>query len=96
MGDDVFSPMLLTARSPVAIEITDSTILSAIETLKPRFRPVVLWIGLHEYSYKAASSSLRVPVGRVMTRLSRVASNTAASVERFGVWLRIAAGAASP
>ena len=61
----------LVAPQPVPQSLTDSDILSALDTLPIQFREALLLIDVEEFSYKEASEILRVPIGTVMSRLSR-------------------------
>jgi RNA polymerase sigma-70 factor, ECF subfamily len=51
--------------------LTDSAILSALDDLPEQFRAVVLLTDVEEFSYKEASEILNIPIGTVMSRLSR-------------------------
>jgi len=56
---------------PVPEELTDQDILSALDGIPPEFRAVVLLADVQEFSYKETAEILRVPMGTVMSRLSR-------------------------
>lgn len=49
----------------------DEGLAAALAELDPRFRAVVLLVDVHELSYAEAAAALGVPVGTVMSRLSR-------------------------
>ena len=51
--------------------LTDEEILCALDRVPQDFRAVVLLVDVDEFSYKEASSILNVPIGTVMSRLSR-------------------------
>lgn len=51
--------------------LTDVAILSALDALPEQFRAVVLLTDVEEFSYKEASEILNIPIGTVMSRLSR-------------------------
>ena len=55
----------------VAEEITDSEILAALDEIPADFRSVVLLVDVEEFSYKEVAEILAVPIGTVMSRLSR-------------------------
>ena len=59
--------------APVAIsdKLTDADILSALEKIPADYRAVVLLVDVEEFAYKEASEILSVPIGTVMSRLSR-------------------------
>jgi len=56
---------------PVPEELTDTDVLSALDGIPPEFRAVVLLADVQEFSYKEIAGILRVPMGTVMSRLSR-------------------------
>ena len=51
--------------------ITDEQMLAALGEVAQDFRAVVLLIDVEEFSYKEAAGILNVPIGTVMSRLSR-------------------------
>jgi RNA polymerase sigma-70 factor (ECF subfamily) len=51
--------------------ITDEQMLAALTEVPHDFRSVVLLIDVEEFSYKEAAGILNVPIGTVMSRLSR-------------------------
>lgn len=61
----------IVAEPPVPQEIRDEDVLSALEKLPVEFREVVLLADVQEFSYKEIAESLKVPLGTVMSRLSR-------------------------
>ena len=58
-----------TARVPE--HITDEAILAALGAVPQDFRSVVLLVDVEEFSYKETAGILNVPIGTVMSRLSR-------------------------
>ena len=56
---------------PVPEQITDEEMLAALALVPQDFRAVVLLVDVEEFSYKDAAGILNVPVGTVMSRLSR-------------------------
>ena len=56
---------------PLPEKITDEEMLAAITEVPQDFRAVVLLIDVEEFSYKEAAGILNVPIGTVMSRLSR-------------------------
>src|SRR5689334_2162533 len=56
---------------PVPENITDEQMLAALAEIPPDFRSVVLLTDVEEFSYKEAAGILDVPIGTVMSRLSR-------------------------
>jgi RNA polymerase sigma-70 factor (ECF subfamily) len=55
-------------------KLTDRGILAALDRLPEPFREVVLLVDVEEFSYKEAAEIARVPVGTIMSRLSRARS----------------------
>lgn len=56
---------------PIPENITDQQMLAALDEVPQDFRSVVLLIDVEEFSYKEAAGILDVPIGTVMSRLSR-------------------------
>lgn len=61
----------LTYSPPVADHLTDQEILAALERIPGDFRSVVLLVDVEEFAYKEAADILQIPIGTVMSRLSR-------------------------
>jgi RNA polymerase sigma-70 factor (ECF subfamily) len=61
----------LAAPEPVADELKDEQILAALDKIPADYRSVVLLVDVEEFAYKEASQILRIPIGTVMSRLSR-------------------------
>ena len=59
------------ADPPVPEHVTDQALLAALDQVPQDFRSVVLLVDVEEFSYKDAAGILGVPVGTVMSRLSR-------------------------
>jgi RNA polymerase sigma-70 factor (ECF subfamily) len=58
--------------SPPPLEhITDEEVLAALEEIPQEFRAAVMLVDVEEFSYKEAAGILNVPIGTVMSRLSR-------------------------
>jgi RNA polymerase sigma-70 factor (ECF subfamily) len=69
--DEDFADLPLRAPEPVPTTLSDGDILSALDRLPQQFREVVLLVDVEEFSYKETSGILEVPIGTVMSRLSR-------------------------
>jgi len=59
------------AHQPVHDNLTDEAILAALDRLSVQFRAVLVLVDVEERSYKEASEILDVPLGTVMSRVSR-------------------------
>jgi len=64
-------PDALAATPPVPQEIRDGDILQALAKIPSDFREVVLMADVQEFSYKEIAETLGIPLGTVMSRLSR-------------------------
>lgn len=56
---------------PVPQHLSDEDVLAALEKISVQYREVVLLADVQEFSYKEVAATLGVPVGTVMSRLSR-------------------------
>lgn len=61
----------LTYSPPVPDRLTDEEILAALDAIPSDFRSVVLLVDVEEFAYKEAADILQIPIGTVMSRLSR-------------------------
>ena len=59
------------AEPVVPQEIRDEDVLNALEKVAVEFREIVLLADVEEFSYKEIAETLRIPLGTVMSRLSR-------------------------
>ncbi len=59
------------AVPPVPQDIRDDDILRALERIPVEFREVVLMADVEDFSYKEIAETLKIPLGTVMSRLSR-------------------------
>ena len=57
--------------APLPDAVTDTEILRALDSIPEDFRAAVLLVDVEEFSYKEAAEILGVPIGTVMSRLSR-------------------------
>ena len=55
----------------VAEQVTDGEILNALDEIPAEFRAVVLLVDVEEFAYKEVAGILSIPIGTVMSRLSR-------------------------
>jgi RNA polymerase sigma-70 factor (ECF subfamily) len=74
---------------PLPDHITDEEMMAALAEVPQDFRAVILLIDVEEFSYKEAASVLNVPIGTVMSRLSRgrkaLREKLASLAESYGI-----------
>jgi len=58
-------------QEPVPEKLSDEEILAAFEKLPTQFAEVVMLADVYEFSYKEVQETLGIPIGTVMSRLSR-------------------------
>jgi RNA polymerase sigma-70 factor (ECF subfamily) len=56
---------------PLPDHLTDKEILGALDGIPADFKAVVLLVDIEEFAYKEVSEILAIPIGTVMSRLSR-------------------------
>jgi len=56
---------------PLPDRLSDGEILAALDTVPADYRAVVLLVDVEEFAYKEVAGILGVPIGTVMSRLSR-------------------------
>jgi len=61
----------LTYVEPVPEHITDEDFLAALDRVPTDFRAVILLVDVEEFAYREAAQILGIPIGTVMSRLSR-------------------------
>ncbi len=61
----------LAARPEIPDHLTDEEILAAFRKMPPRYAEVVMLADVQEFSYKEIQETLSIPIGTVMSRLSR-------------------------
>jgi len=69
--DDPDAHVELAAEPVVPQEIRDEDVLNALAKVAVEFRDIVLLADVEEFSYKEIAETLRIPLGTVMSRLSR-------------------------
>lgn len=69
-GDRSFEETLA-YEPPIPQQIRDEDVLAALDRIPSEFREVVLMADVHEFAYKEIAEILHIPVGTVMSRLSR-------------------------
>lgn len=61
----------LPAPTPIPEQLTDRQILDALDQLPADYRAVILLVDVEEFAYKDAAGILGIPLGTVMSRISR-------------------------
>ena len=56
---------------PLPDHLTDQEILGALDGISAEFKSVVLLVDVEEFAYKEVAEILAIPIGTVMSRLSR-------------------------
>jgi RNA polymerase sigma-70 factor, ECF subfamily len=69
-GDD-FLAMVVAHEPPPSLVIRDAEVLGALDHLATVYREVVLLADVEELSYKEIAAIIEIPIGTVMSRLSR-------------------------
>lgn len=62
---------VLVYEAPVAPHITDEDVLLALDRTPQPYREVILLADVEEFAYKEIAEMLHIPIGTVMSRLSR-------------------------
>ncbi|HCA57532.1 MAG TPA: RNA polymerase subunit sigma-24 [Blastocatellia bacterium] len=74
---------------PVPETLTDREVIEALNALPEHYRSVVLLADVHEFDYKEVAEILQIPIGTVMSRLSRARSRLrqalAATAVAYGI-----------
>ena len=82
----------LVSPEPVPEHLTDARILAALDAIPADFRSVVLLVDVEEFTYKEAAEIVSVPIGTVMSRLSRgrklLRERLAAAAVAYGIGQR--------
>ena len=79
----------LVYEPPIPQHLTDEDVLAALESIPRQYREAVLLADVEGFSYKEVAETLGVPVGTVMSRLSRgrglLRQHLAGFAESFGI-----------
>ncbi len=71
-GEELMTIEEVLPCAPTIFEnVTDEEVLAALAKIPPPYREIVLLADVEEFSYKEIAETLRIPVGTVMSRLSR-------------------------
>jgi RNA polymerase sigma-70 factor, ECF subfamily len=69
--DEQLLEQTLVYEPPIPQDITDEDMLAALDRVPQSYREVLLLADVQEFSYKEVADTLSVPIGTVMSRLSR-------------------------
>lgn len=61
----------LVYEAPIPQQLSDEDVLQTLQRIPEQYREVVLLADVEEFSYKEVAETLNIPVGTVMSRLSR-------------------------
>ncbi|MFY9558529.1 MAG: sigma-70 family RNA polymerase sigma factor [Blastocatellia bacterium] len=70
-NDELLLQDTVAYEPPVPEQLSDEDVLAALDNIPVQYREVVLLADVQEFSYKEVAGTLGVPVGTVMSRLSR-------------------------
>jgi RNA polymerase sigma-70 factor (ECF subfamily) len=70
-ADDALLAETVAYEPPVPHDLTDEEVIGALDGLHASFREVVLLADVEEFSYREIAEVLGIPIGTVMSRLSR-------------------------
>ena len=82
-GDEIFEQTLI-YEPPVPQDLTDVDVLAAFQKLPEQYREVVLLSDVYDFKYKEIQDTLGIPIGTVMSRLSRGRELLRALLANFG------------
>ena len=79
-------------------DLSDREVIAALNRLAEHYRAVVLLADVHEFDYKEVAAILDIPIGTVMSRLSRARGQLKRSLARVAseYGIRSAAGSGMP
>lgn len=81
--------------APIPENLTDSQVIAALDKLPEHYRSVVLLADVHEFDYKEVAEVLEIPIGTVMSRLSRARTQLKKSLaglaSEYGIGTALAA-----
>jgi RNA polymerase sigma-70 factor (ECF subfamily) len=72
-------------KAPLPEELTDTEVIRALNKLPEHYRSVVLLADVHEFDYKEVAAILDIPIGTVMSRLSRARGQLKRSLANVAV-----------
>ncbi len=69
--DETIIENTLAYQAPVPEELRDEDFIAAMDKLPPAYREAVLLVDVEEFAYREVAEMVGIPVGTVMSRLSR-------------------------
>jgi RNA polymerase sigma-70 factor, ECF subfamily len=69
--DEAMLEQTLVYEPPIAQDITDEDVLAALDKVPQSYREILLLADVQEFSYREVADTLNIPIGTVMSRLSR-------------------------
>lgn len=82
------APVADSAEDAVVDAVMDDRLEAALTALDPRFRTVLLLIDVEQLTYAEVADLLDVPIGTVMSRLSRARDRVRAQLRAGPAWRR--------
>jgi len=76
-------------EAPIPQHLSDEEVLAALEAIPSQYREVILLADVEEFSYKEIATALGIPVGTVMSRLSRGRRLLRKGLKEFAVRYRL-------
>lgn len=81
-----FGPPVATNPQDIVVDrLMDDDVERALDALDPRFRAVILLVDVDQLSYQEAADVLGIPVGTVMSRLSRARARVRKYLDRVSI-----------
>ncbi len=84
LGGDASAELGRSAEDALFEQITDSTILEALDALPEQYRMAVLLADVEGFAYKEIAEILDIPIGTVMSRLHRGRKKLQVELYEFG------------
>ena len=81
---------------PVPETLTDREVINALNALPEHYRSVVLLADVHEFDYKEVAEILQIPIGTVMSRLSRARTRLRQALAATAVTYGIGTASSTP
>ncbi len=76
----------LVYQPPVPQHLSDEDVLAALDRVPVQYREVILLADVEEFSYKEVAQALSIPLGTVMSRLSRGRKILREELAAFASW----------